>query len=76
MAEFTRGFTGGARRGGGLAQLHPAARDTRAARGRALIRGERRIAFYELDAADRNFELLGDHLAHGDAMTGTQVDLA
>ncbi len=60
----------------GLAQLHAAAHHAGAAGGRALIRRERGVAFDQLDAIDTEIELLGDHLAHRDAVAGAEVDLA
>jgi hypothetical protein len=59
-----------------LADLHAAARDPRAAGGRALIGRQRGVAFDELDLVDADAKLLGGHLRDGDAQPRAEIDLA
>ena len=59
-----------------LTDGHAAAGDARAAAGRALVGGQRRVALDKGDARDREVELLRHHLADGDPQAGAEVDLA
>ena len=65
-----------ARRRRGLAQLDAATHDAGASGRRALVGRQCGIALDELNAVDRDGELLADHLAHRDAMSCAEVDLA
>ena len=64
------------RRRGCLTHVYPAARNPCAAACSAVIRHQRRVAFDDRDALDRNAEFFGGHLAHGDAQTGADIHLA
>src|SRR5262249_46352746 len=59
-----------------LSDLHPAAHDARASRGRALVRRERSIALDHLDAVEAAAELLGNHLPDRDTQPLPEIDLA
>ena len=60
----------------GLAQFHAAARKTGAAARSALIGSQRGIAFDHGASPTGNAKFLGDHLAHGDAQTGSDIHFA
>ena len=65
-----------ARRRRGLADLHAADLDRKAAVGRSLVGGQRRVALHDRDAVERHIEFLGCHLGQRRADTRAEVDLA